>query len=159
MNPSEIIIAIKEALNLNRPKMLTIYSLLDYPMSKERLDKILKNSSNKQSAIATYEELGLFLDGLILFKRKEQPPKQEQEEDEVILSNNLILKKIRVALNLKEVELLLIFQLADFEISKSKIKDLFRSEEHPKHIECSSKILKAFLEGLNEFYYESSDYL
>ncbi len=159
MNPSEIIIAIKEALNLNRPKMLTIYSLLDYPMSKERLDKILKNSSNKQSAIATYEELGLFLDGLILFKRKEQPPKQEQEEDEVILSNNLILKKIRVALNLKEVELLMIFQLTDFEISKSKIKDLFRSEEHPKHIECSNKILKAFLEGLNEFYYESSDYL
>lgn len=159
MNPSEIIIAIKEALNLNRPKMLTIYSLLDYPMSKERLDKILKNSSNKQSAIATYEELGLFLDGLILFKRKEQPPKQEQEEDEVVLSNNLILKKIRVALNLKEVELLMIFQLVGFEISKSKIKDLFRSEEHPKYIECSNKILKAFLAGLNEFYYESSDYL
>ncbi|HGZ70859.1 MAG TPA: DUF1456 family protein [Nitratifractor sp.] len=159
MNPSEVIIAIKEALNLNRPKILTIYSLVSYPMGKERLDKILKNSSNKNSAIATYEELGLFLDGLILFKRKEEAPKQVQEEEEIILSNNLILKKIRAALNLKEFELLIIFQLADFEISKSKIKDLFRSEEHPKYIECSNKTLKAFLEGLNEFYYESSDYL
>jgi uncharacterized protein YehS (DUF1456 family) len=159
VNPSEVIIAIKEALNLNRPKILTIYSLVSYPMGKERLDKILKNSSNKNSAIATYEELGLFLDGLILFKRKEEAPKQVQEEEEIILSNNLILKKIRAALNLKEFELLIIFQLADFEISKSKIKDLFRSEEHPKYIECSNKTLKAFLEGLNEFYYESSDYL
>ncbi len=158
MNPSEIIIAIKEALNLNRPKILNIYSLLSYPMDPERLDKILKNSSNKRSAIATYEELGYFLDGLILYKRKEKLFNQD-EDAEVILTNNLILKKLRVALNLKEFELQLIFQLADFDISRSKLKDIFRSPNHPKFQECSNSTLKAFLEGLNEFYFESNEYL
>jgi len=154
MNPSEVIKAVKEALNLNRRQILHIYELEDYPISIERLDKFLKNRSKKNSANATYEELGVFLDGLISYKRgkKDTPPPQD-----VILDNNLILKKLRTALNLKEYEIEMIFELADFKISKSKIKDMFRSNVHPKFKECNNKTLKAFLEGLNEFYFDGGE--
>jgi len=156
VNPSEILQEIKNALNLNRAQIMHIYELEEYPISKERLDAILKNSAKKGSSKATYEELGVFLDGLIQYKRGTS--KQEAQED-AILDNNLILKKLRVALNLKEYELALIFELADFNISKSAIKDMFRGYEHPKFKECDNKTLKAFLEGLNEFYYDSGEYL
>ncbi len=158
MNPSRVITALKDALNLSRPQILSLYDLVSYPMNKERLDGILKNPSNKRSIKATYEELGLFLDALILYKRKESP-KNSDSDEEIELTNNLILKKIRVALNLKEYEIAIIFELVDFKISKSKIKDLFRSPKHPKYVECDDKTLFAFLEGLNEFYFESGDYL
>ncbi len=154
MKPSEIIIAIKEALNLNRAQIMHIYSLEDFAITIDRLDSILKNRSKKNSANATYEELGVFLDGLIQYKRG--LTKKEQNE-EVILDNNLILKKLRVALNLKEFELEIIFELADFKISKTAIKDMFRSPTHPKFKECANKTLKAFLEGLNEFYFDSGE--
>ncbi len=157
MKPSEVIKYIKEALNLNRTQILHIYQLEEFPMDKERLDRILKNSSKKDSINATYEELGVFLDGLIQYKRKES--KRDNQEDEVILDNNLIMKKLRAALNLKEYEIALIFELADFKISKSMIKDIFRAPNHPKYKEANDAILKAFLEGLIEFYYDSGEYL
>jgi len=156
MRPSEVIKDIKDALNLNRAQIMHIYSLEDFEMSKERLDSILKNRSKKNSANATYEELGVFLDGLIQYKRGTS---KNEQNDEVILDNNLILKKLRAALNLKEFEIAMIFELADFNISKSAIKDMFRSPTHPKLKECDNKTLKAFLEGLNEFYFDSGEYL
>jgi len=157
MKPSEIIKAIKDALNLNRSQMLHIYELEDFYISKDRLDGILKNSSKKGSINATYEELGVFLDGLIQYKRGKSNATNSDEE--VILDNNLILKKLRIALNLKEYEIALIFELADFNISKSAIKDMFRSATHPKLKECDNKTLKAFLQGLDEFYFDSGEYL
>ena len=158
MKPSEIIKQIKDALNLNRAQILHLYELEDFYMSKERLDSILKNPSKKGAKSATYEELGVFLDGLISLKRGKSK-KNKNDNEEIVLDNNLILKKLRVALNLKEYEIALIFELADFKISNSAIKDLFRNQNHPKFKECDNKTLKAFLEGLEEFYYDSGEYL
>ena len=156
MKASEIIQAIKDALSLNRKQILHIYDLEDFPISQDRLNGILKNSSKKSSINATYEELGVFLDGLISYKRGKSEKEMPQD---VVLDNNLILKKLRAALNLKEYEIALIFELADYKISKSAIRDMFRSPSHPKYKECDNKTLKAFLEGLNEFYYESGDFI
>jgi len=153
---SYIFQSLKEALNLNRKQIIHIYSLQNYQMDEDRLNAILKNPSKKGAKEPTYEELGIFLDGLFEYKRKEKP--RINEDEEVILDNNLILKKIRAALNLKEYEIELIFDLADFKISKSQIRDLFRSSNHPKLKYCDDKILKAFLEGLKEFYYDSGEY-
>ncbi len=154
MKPSEIIKSIKEALELNRGQILHMYELEEYPMSQERLDSILKNRSKKNSANATYEELGVFLDGLVSYKRGKSntPPPQD-----VVLDNNLVIKKLRVALNLKEFEIEMIFELADFKISKTAIKNIFRSPTHPKYQECDNRILEAFLAGLNEFYYDGGE--
>ena len=150
MKPGEIIRALKDALNLNRRQIQHIYELEEFPMTLERLDTILKKRSKKNSANATYEELGVFLDGLISYKRGKS---QTATPEDVVLDNNLILKKIRAALNLKEYEIAIIFELADYKISKSTIKDMFRSNTHPKFKECSNKTLQAFLEGLEEFYF------
>lgn len=157
MKPSEILQSLKEALGLNRSQVLHIYELEEFPITQERLDAILKNRTKRNSAQATYEELGVFLDGLVTYKRGFK--KESQNGEEVSLTNNLILKKIRAALNLKEFEIHLIFELADYKMSKSTIKDLFRSNNHPKLKECNNSILEAFLQGLNEFYFESNEYL
>lgn len=157
MKPSEILQSLKDILGLNRSQMLHIYRLEEFPITQERVDSILKNHSKRDSAQATYEELGVFLDGLIIYKRGLQ--KETKSSDDIVLTNNLILKKIRAALNLKELEINLIFELADYKITKSGIKDLFRSSSSPKLKECTNNTLRAFLEGLNEFYFESNEYL
>ena len=64
------------------------------------------------------------------------------------LTNNDIFKKLRVAHKLKDEDIVRICKLADFKVSKSEINALFRSEKHPKYMECGDQILRNFLNGL-----------
>ncbi|WP_242120422.1 DUF1456 family protein [Aestuariivivens sediminicola] len=64
------------------------------------------------------------------------------------MTNNDILKKLRVALKLKDSDIVDILKLADFRISKSELGAFFRREDHPKYMECGDQILRNFLNGL-----------
>lgn len=65
-----------------------------------------------------------------------------------MLSNNDILKKLRVALSLKDDDIVKILALVDFKISKGALGDLFRNEDHPSYVEAGDQILRNFLNGL-----------
>ena len=65
-----------------------------------------------------------------------------------MLSNNDILKKLRVALSLRNDDIIEILSLVDFEISKGALGDLFRKEDHPGYVEAGDQLLRNFLNGL-----------
>ena len=65
-----------------------------------------------------------------------------------MLTNNDILKKIRVALELKDEDIVKILKLADFEITKSELNALYRKPDHPNYKECGDQLLRNFLNGL-----------
>jgi uncharacterized protein YehS (DUF1456 family) len=65
-----------------------------------------------------------------------------------MLSNNDILKKLRVALQLKDEDILQILDLVDFKITKGALNDMFRKEDHPNYVEAGDQILRNFLNGL-----------
>ncbi len=65
-----------------------------------------------------------------------------------MLSNNDILKKLRVALSLRNDDIIEILALVDFEITKGALGDLFRNEDHPGYVEAGDQILRNFLNGL-----------
>jgi hypothetical protein len=64
------------------------------------------------------------------------------------MTNNEVLKKLRIALELKDTDILAILKLSDFEISKGALGDLFRSEDHENFVEAGDQILRNFLNGL-----------
>ncbi|MEI7977617.1 MAG: DUF1456 family protein [Bacteroidota bacterium] len=64
------------------------------------------------------------------------------------MSNNDILKKLRVALHLKNTDIIEILKLVDFKISESELGALFRKEDHPNYKDCGDQILRNFLNGL-----------
>ncbi len=152
INTNEILYRIKKALNLTNEEMLEAYRLEDYTMETSRLESLLKRRLDKGFEHCSYEELGVFLDGLVSLKRGPSP-KKANEEEAIELTNNLILKKLRIALELKEAEMEIIFGLADVELSKQQMASLFRKAGHKNFKECSDELLMAFLEGLDEFYY------
>lgn len=65
-----------------------------------------------------------------------------------MLSNNDILKKLRVALSLRNDDIIEILSLVDFEITKGALGDLFRNEDHPGYVEAGDQVLRNFLNGL-----------
>jgi uncharacterized protein YehS (DUF1456 family) len=64
------------------------------------------------------------------------------------MTNNDILKKLRVALHLRDDEIVKILKLADFDITKSELSAFFRNEDHPNYKNCGDQVLRNFLNGL-----------
>jgi hypothetical protein len=66
----------------------------------------------------------------------------------MIMNNNDIFKKLRVALQLRDDQIVDILALVDFRISKAEIGGFFRNADHPKFVECGDQVLRNFLNGL-----------
>ncbi|QHI38945.1 hypothetical protein IMCC3317_43450 [Kordia antarctica] len=64
------------------------------------------------------------------------------------LTNNDIFKKLRVALKLRDDDIVKILELVDFRITKSELGAFFRTEDHPKYKNCGDQILRNFLNAL-----------
>jgi uncharacterized protein YehS (DUF1456 family) len=64
------------------------------------------------------------------------------------MTNNDILKKLRVALELRNDDIVEILNLADFHITKGALGDLFRAEDHENYVPCGDQLLRKFLDGL-----------
>lgn len=64
------------------------------------------------------------------------------------MTNNDILKKLRVALKLRDEDIVEILNLVEFKATKNEVNALFRNEEHPNYKECGDQLLRNFLNGL-----------
>lgn len=64
------------------------------------------------------------------------------------MSNNDIFKKLRVALELTNEDIIKILELVNFKITKSELGSFFRSDDHPNFKPCGDQILRNFLNGL-----------
>ncbi len=64
------------------------------------------------------------------------------------MDNNDILKKLRVALSLKNDDIIEILSLVDFQITKGALGDMFRNPDQPGYVEAQDQVLRNFLNGL-----------
>ena len=64
------------------------------------------------------------------------------------MTNNDILKKLRLALHLRNDEIIEIMKLVDFKVTASELGALFRKEDHPNYKPCGDQFLRNFLNGL-----------
>jgi hypothetical protein len=64
------------------------------------------------------------------------------------MNNNDIFKKLRVALMLRDDQIVEILELVDFRMSKGEIGNIFRNADHPNYMECGDQVLRNFLNGL-----------
>jgi uncharacterized protein YehS (DUF1456 family) len=90
-----------------------------------------------------------FLDGLILRERGPRSDGRPPVVPEGSLGNNEVLKKLRIALNLQEQDMQLVFEEGGAELSASEINALFRKPGNKHFRPCSDAVLLHFLAGLN----------
>ncbi|MBU1079865.1 MAG: DUF1456 family protein, partial [Spirochaetes bacterium] len=67
------------------------------------------------------------------------------------LDNNMVLKKIRIALELKEEDMIAVMRLAGADLSKNELSALFRKKGQKNYMECMDQFLRNFLSGLARF--------
>jgi energy-coupling factor transporter ATP-binding protein EcfA2 len=64
------------------------------------------------------------------------------------MNNNDVFKKLRVALQLRDDQIIEILNLVNFRVSKGELANVFRSEDHPNYMDCGDQLLRNFLNGL-----------
>ena len=90
-----------------------------------------------------------FLDGLIIHRRgrdESAPPRPVEKT----ITNNTVLKKLRVAFELKEEDCLALMAATGFQVSKPELSALFRNPAHHNFRPCGDQFLRNFLKGLTE---------
>jgi len=97
-------------------KMIEIFALSDYKTDRTQVSDWLKKPGSESFKELSDYELAIFLNGFIILKRgaKEGPPPIAEKR----LNNNIIFRKLKIALNLKDVDILELLKLAGVVISK-----------------------------------------
>ncbi|MDQ6971820.1 MAG: DUF1456 family protein [Mariprofundaceae bacterium] len=146
MTHNDILRRIRYTFDFSDAKMTALFGLTGHTVSREQISIWLKKDTDPAYQACTDTELALFLNGLIIERRgKKEGP---QAKAETRLNNNIIFRKLRIALSLKDNDILDILLLAGLRLSKPELSALFRKPEHKHYRACKDQILRYFLSGL-----------
>lgn len=129
---------------------MSIFKLGGYEASKPELAAWLAREEEPGFILCEDEKLARFLNGLIIKNRG--PKDDEPPEPERVLSNNMVLRKLKIALNLQADDLLEILELNEFTLSKHELSALFRRPDHKNYRECLDQLLRNILDGMEKHY-------
>ena len=129
---------------------MLIFKLGGYEASKPELAAWLAREEEPGFVLCEDEKLARFLNGLIIKNRG--PKDDEPPEPERVLSNNMVLRKLKIALNLQADDLLEILELNEFTLSKHELSALFRRPDHKNYRECLDQLLRNILDGMEKHY-------
>ncbi len=146
MTNNDVLRRLRYILNVDDNKMAAIYHLTGEKVSENQMQHWLQKDEDPGFAEMPDEELAVFLNGLIIEKRGRKDGPQPVPEKE--LTNNILLKKLKIAFQLKDFDMLEILKLADQEISKHELSAFFRKPGHKNYRICNDQIFRKFLTGL-----------
>jgi len=146
---NDVLRSIRYMLDLSDLKVVEIAKLADPNLALEKADiqAFLKKEDEEGYAECSNLVLAHFLDGLV-FHYRGRDESQPQRPVEKRVTNNVVLKKLRVAFELKDVDMHQAFQDAGFPISKPELTALFRQADHKNFRLCGDQLLRNFLKGL-----------
>ncbi len=146
MTNNDILRRLRYTFDFNDNAMIEVFKQADYKASREQISDWLKKDDDTDYKSCSDTELAIFLNGLINHRRgKKDGP---QTTPEKTLNNNIVFRKLKIALNLKEEETLAILKLADLSISKHELSAFFRRPDHKHYRVCKDQILRNFIKGM-----------
>jgi len=143
---NDVLRRIRYVFDFSDSKMMAIFALADHKVTREQVSAWLKGDEDPDFQKCRDVQLALFLNGLINDRRGKRAG--EQPAPETRLNYNLILRKLKIALNLTAEDMLAIFELTNVRLSKHELSAFFRKPSHKNYRECQSQVLRNFLMGL-----------
>ena len=77
-----------------------------------------------------------------------QPNLQMYFEKGILMTNNDILRRLRYTFDFNDSEMIALFGLANFEVSRSQVTNWLKKEDDPAYQNCTDSQLAFFLNGL-----------
>jgi len=146
MTNNDILRRIRYLFDYSDLKMIGLFKLANYDVEKTDVSDWLRKEDDPLLIEMTDKELAIFLNGLIIEKRGKREGPQREPEDR--LNNNMILRKLKIALDLRTDDILDLFALIDKKISKHELSAFFRNSDHKSYQPFKDQYLRNFLNAL-----------
>lgn len=152
MITNDILRRLRFAVRMNDAAMLEMLSLAGVATTREILDTYFLKEDEEGYVECPKAVLAALLDGMILkFRGPRSGPADAPAPAPAGLDNNMVLKKLRIALELKEEDMIAIMKLAGVELSKNELSALFRKKGQKNYMECMDQFMRNFLTGLASY--------
>jgi uncharacterized protein YehS (DUF1456 family) len=149
MNNNDVFRSIQHILNLSEANIIDIFKLAKHPIEQAKISSFLAEEGEAGFVLCTDSLLTIFLDGLISKRRGSiDTPPAPGNKIYPPLTNNIIFKKLRIAFDLKEDDLIELMSLAEYDTSKNELSAIFRKPGHKHYRDCTDEFLMGFLIGL-----------
>ncbi len=152
MNYNDVLRRLRFALDLEDAVVIDMFARSGHEIGPDALAALLMKEGHVGFVACSSELLQAFLDTLILDRRGPRSaataPADGEEASPTELTYNEILKKVRIALDLKEDDVLAAITRGDGKVTRPHLRALFRNPSHKNFRACDEELLHAFLNGL-----------
>jgi uncharacterized protein YehS (DUF1456 family) len=146
MNNNDILRRLRYTFDLNDTQVMLVFEEAGFEVVQEQLEPWFKKEGEEGYVEMDDRHMAAFLDGLIIQKRgrrESHPPVSVPTID-----NNTILRKLKIALTLRDEDMVEIFKLAKVDVSKHEINAFFRKPSQSQYRPCLDQYLRNFLLGM-----------
>ena len=146
MTNNDILRRLRFVFDFGDAQMMALFASGGFNASRELVSDWLKTDDKPDFKALLDVHLAIFLNGLINKMRGKR--EGEQPEPEKKLNNNIVLRKLKIALDYKDEQILAVMETAAFPLSKHELSAFFRKPGHNNYRECQTQVLRNFLRGL-----------
>jgi uncharacterized protein YehS (DUF1456 family) len=131
--------------------MVALFGLADEIVTREQVSQWLKKDSDNDFVKCSDTQLAIFLNGFINDNRGKKAGPQIAPEKR--LSNNIILTKLKIALNLQADGIIDLLNTVDFRLSKPELSAFSRKADHKNYRECKDQVIRNLLHAIDKKYH------
>lgn len=154
MNNNDVLRSIRYTFKLNDTKMIELFAIAGKEVTRAEICDWLKKDDDPAFQSIYDQPLAYFLNGFIIEKRGKKDGELPIAEKKI--NNNIVFRKLKIALNLRDEDIVEILSLASFRVSKHEISALFRNPQQEQYRPCKDQLLRNFLQGLQRKYNPST---
>jgi len=146
MSNNDILRSLRYTFDYSDAEMIDIFAAADQTVTRSQVSDWMKKDDDPEFQEMEDVDLAVFLNGLINKNRGRKEGEQAIPETE--LNNNIIFKKLKIALNLKDEDILEMLESVNKKISKHELSAFFRKKGQTQYRPCLDQILRNFLHGM-----------
>ena len=146
MTNNDILRRIRYTFNFSDSTMIQIFALVETDVTREQISDWLKKDDDEAYASCSDVNFATFLNGLIIKNRGRKDGPLPVAETK--LTNNIVLRKLKIALDLKNDDILGLLASAGLSLGKHELSAFFRRADHKHYRSCKDQVLRNFLQGI-----------
>jgi len=147
MSHNDTLRSLRYLLNVTDAKVADILHLGEGNATQADVVAMLKQEDEPGYRPCSDQVMGQFLNGLVVFKRGKDESRPLQPV-ETPVTNNSVLKRVRIAFELKDSDLIGLLAKTGFTVSKTELSAFFRRPDHRNYRECGDQFLRNLLKAL-----------
>jgi uncharacterized protein YehS (DUF1456 family) len=147
MTHNDVLRSLRYLLNVRESKLVEIFRLGKLEISAADVGALLKAEDEDGYKECSHEAMAHFLNGLVLHKRGVDPNRPAQAI-ETPVTNNVVLKKLRVAFQLKDDDVIALLAKTGLRVSKAELGAFCRRPDHRNYRECKDQFLRNLFKGM-----------